>query len=222
MDEIRILIVDDHSLFRESLGRLLQTTPGFRVVGQNSTVAEAVQTFFETQPDVVLLDYDLGEGQGLSLFTGLRNHLGGAKVLMVTAGMPDTATVDIMRAGAAGVFLKHSSLDQLLAAIHQVAKGEIWLDAGAVHALVAGRNTQAESLERARPLTSRQSEVIRGILDGLSNKEIGLKLNTSESSVKAVIQELFRKAGVRTRSQLVRIAIERHSSDWLKPEARGG
>jgi two-component system nitrate/nitrite response regulator NarL len=61
-------------------------------------------------------------------------------------------------------------------------------------------------------------EVMRGILDGLMNKEIALKLNASESSVKAVIQELFRKAGVRTRSQLVRIAIEKHSSDWLKPE----
>jgi DNA-binding NarL/FixJ family response regulator len=160
---------------------------------------------------------DLGEEQGFSLFTGLKNQLGSAKVLMVTAGMSDTAIANIMEAGASGVFLKHSSLDQLLAAIHQVAKGEIWLDTGAVRGLVAGRNAQAESLERIRPLSSRQGEVMRGILDGLSNKEIALTLNSSESSDKAVIQELFRKAGVRTRSQLVRIAIERHSSDWLKP-----
>lgn len=220
MDEIRILMVDDHSLFRESLGRLLQTTADFRVVGQCSTVAEAVAAFSETQPDVVLLDYDLGEEQGFSLFTGLKNHLGSAKVLMVTAGMSDTAIVNIMDAGASGVFLKHSSLDQLLAAIHQVANGEIWLDTGAVRALVAGRNSPADSLERTRPLSFRQGEVMRGILDGLTNKEIALKLNASESSVKAVIQELFRKAGVRTRSQLVRIAIEKHSSDWLEPKAR--
>jgi DNA-binding NarL/FixJ family response regulator len=219
MNEIRILMVDDHSLFRESLGKLLQATPGFCVVGQCSTVAEAVTAFSETQPDVVLLDYDLGEEQGFSLFAKLKNHLGGAKILMVTAGMSDEATVNIMEAGASGIFLKHSSLDQLLAAIHQVANGEIWLDTGAVRALVAGRNTQAGSLERSRPLTSRQGEVMRGILDGLTNKEIAQTLNTSESSVKAVVQELFHKAGVRTRSQLVRIAIERHSSDWLKPGA---
>jgi DNA-binding NarL/FixJ family response regulator len=75
-------------------------------------------------------------------------------------------------------------------------------------------------MEHARPLTSRQSEVLRGILDGLANKEIAWKLNASESSIKAVIQELFRKAGVRTRSQLVRIAIEKHSSDWLKSEVK--
>ena len=75
-------------------------------------------------------------------------------------------------------------------------------------------------VEHARPLSARQSEVLRGILDGLANKEIAWKLNASESSIKAVIQELFRKAGVRTRSQLVRIAIEKHSSDWLKSEAK--
>jgi DNA-binding NarL/FixJ family response regulator len=138
---------------------------------------------------------------------------------MVTAGMSDAATRQIMEAGASGIFLKHSSLDQLLTAIKRVAMGEIWLDKAAVRALVSGANATAESFERTRPLTVRQEEVIRGILDGLTNKEIALKLKTSESSVKAVIQELFHKAGVRTRSQLVRIAIEKHASDWLRPEA---
>jgi DNA-binding NarL/FixJ family response regulator len=221
MDKISILMVDDHSLFRESLGRLLQATPEFRVVGQCSTVAEAVDTLSETKADVVLLDYDLGEEQGFSLFAKMKEHQVDTKVLMVTAGMSDAATLNIMEAGASGIFLKHSSLDQLLAAIHQVANGEIWLDTGAVRTLIAGRITQPESIVGSRPLTSRQSAVIRGVLDGLTNKEIGLKLNTSEGSVKAVIQELFRKAGVRTRSQLVRIAIEKHSADWLKPNVEG-
>jgi DNA-binding NarL/FixJ family response regulator len=77
-------------------------------------------------------------------------------------------------------------------------------------------------MERARPLTARQSEVLRGILDGLANKEIAWKLNTSETAVKAAVQELFHKAGVRTRSQLVRIAIEQHSVDWLRPQGDKG
>jgi DNA-binding NarL/FixJ family response regulator len=218
MDETQILLVDDHSLFRESLSRLLQTTPGFRVVGQCSTIAEAIAAFSHANPDVVLLDYDLGEENGLSLFAELRKHLGEAKVLMVTAGMSDAVTVEIMESGASGIFLKHSSLDQLVAAIRRVASGEIWMDTGAVRALVSGRNSHAERLEHARPLTVRQRDVLRGILDGLTNKEIAWKLRSSESSIKAVIQELFSKAGVRTRSQLVRIAIENHSSDWLKPD----
>jgi len=218
MRAIRILMVDDHSLFRESLSRLLETDPGFLVVGQYGTVSEAMAAPSKTPADVVLLDYDLGEEQGSRLLPEFKRHLGPAKVLMVTAGMSDAITLQAMEAGASGVFLKHSSLDQLVTAIHQVAKGEIWLDTGAAHSLFGGKSTRRERFERTQPLTSRQSEVLRGILDGLTNKEIAWNLKSSESSVKAVIQELFNKAGVRTRSQLVRIAIEKHSSDWLKPE----
>jgi two-component system, NarL family, nitrate/nitrite response regulator NarL len=220
MREIRILMVDDHSLFRESLSRLLETTPDLRVVGQCATTSEALDALSNSETDVVLLDYDLGEESGFRLLKELAQRDSQAKVLMVTAGLSDEATVQVMEAGASGVFLKHSSPDQLAAAIRQVANGEMWLDSAAVQALVAGKRTRSELLDRARPLTTRQSEVLRGILDGLANKEIAWKLKTSESSVKAVIQELFHKAGVRTRSQLVRIAIEQHSSDWLKAEAR--
>jgi two-component system, NarL family, nitrate/nitrite response regulator NarL len=219
MRNIRILMVDDHGLFRESLSRLLETSPQFRVVGQCSTIAESLAAFSQIEFDVVLLDYDLGEESGFRLLKELRQRKEEAKVLMVTAGLSDEATVLVMEAGASGVFLKHSSPDQLVTAIQQVANGEMWLDSAAVQGLLAGRRSRTENLDRARPLTSRQSEVLRGILDGLANKEIAWKLKTSESSVKAVIQELFHKAGVRTRSQLVRIAIERHSSDWLRSEA---
>lgn len=220
MGVIRILMVDDHSLFRESLSRFLETDPDFLVVGQCETVSEAVAAHAETPTDVVLLDYDLGEEQGSRLLCKLKSRLGEAKVLMVTAGMSDAITRQAMEAGASGVFLKHSSLDQLVAAIHQVAKGEIWLDAGVARSLFGGESARSERVERAQPLTARQNEVLRGILDGLSNKEIAWNLRMSESSIKAVIQELFHKAGVRTRSQLVRIVIERHSADWLRSETR--
>jgi len=220
MDAIRILLVDDHSLFRESLSRLLEANPSFVVVGQYGTVSEAIAEHSQTPTDVVLLDYDLGQEQGSRLIPELKSHLGEARILMVTAGMSDTTTLQAMEAGASGVFLKHSSLDQLVTAIHQVARGEIWLDTGAAPSLFGGSSTQKERSERTRALTSRQCEVLRGILDGLTNKEIAWNLKVSESSVKAVIQELFQKAGVRTRSQLVRIAIERHSSDWLKSEIK--
>jgi two-component system, NarL family, nitrate/nitrite response regulator NarL len=218
MDTIRILMVDDHSLFRESLSRLLETDPAFHVVGQCGTVREAIATYSETPTDVILLDYDLGHEQGSRLLPELKSRLGTAKVLMVTAGMSDANTLQAMEAGASGVFLKHSSLDQLVTAIHQVVRGEIWLDTGIVHSLFVDRSARRGSSDRAQPLTSRQSEVLRGILDGLTNKEIAWNLKVSESSVKAVIQELFHKAGVRTRSQLVRIAIESHSSDWLRSD----
>lgn len=219
MNPIRILLVDDHSLFRESLSRLLEADTRFLVVGQCATASEALTFYTDTPVDVLLLDYDLGEEQGSRLLPELKSRFGTARFLMVTAGMSDATTFQAMEAGAAGIFLKHSSLSQLVTAIERVAEGEIWLDTAAARSLFGGKSTWRERFERARPLTSRQSEVLRGILDGLTNKEIAWNLKVSESSVKAVIQELFHKAGVRTRSQLVRITIERHSSDWLRPDS---
>jgi len=220
MHEIRLVIVDDHSLFRESLGRLLETAPQIRVAGHYASASEARAAVFREDIDIVLLDYDLGEESGLSLLKELQPSKREKKVLMVTAGLSDEATLQVMEAGAAGIFLKHSSLDQLMAAIQHVANGEIWLDGVAMQSLLSGKRTRTEFLERTKPLTTRQCDVLRGILDGLANKEIAWKLKVSESSVKAAIQELFNKTGVRTRSQLVRIAIEKHSSDWLKSEPR--
>jgi two-component system nitrate/nitrite response regulator NarL len=217
MRKIRILMVDDHGLFREGLSRLLESSPDIRVVGQSATVADAISSLARTPADVVLLDYDLGEEQGSRLLIELQKLNRQVKVLMVTAGMTDEATLQVMEAGASGIFMKHRNPDQLVAAIHQIANNEVWLDTGAVRSLVAAKNFQTERMGHTRSLTQRQIEVLRGILDGLANKEIAWNLKTSESSVKAVIQELFHKAGVRTRSQLVRIAIERHSTDWLKP-----
>jgi len=218
MDEIRILIVDDHSLFRQSLARFLATAPGYRLMGQCGSKAEAVLAFSNTQADVILLDFDLGDVEGVDLIADIRKHQESAKVLMVTAGMPDASAVRVMKAGASGIFLKHGTLDELLKAIERVAAGDIWLDSDEIRAIVTSSISRIEARDRARTLTARQGEVMRGILDGLSNKEIAVAISASESSVKAVIQELFRKAGVRTRSQLVRIAIEKHSSDWLHPE----
>jgi len=217
MSDLRIFIVDDHSLFRESLGRLLQTTPGFSVAGQGATVTEALDALSRLEVDVVLLDYDLGEESGFRLLTELHRRGAESSVLIVTAGLSDEATLRVMEAGAAGIFLKHNAPDQLVAAIQQVAHGEIWLGSAALQSLLAGRRNRSDVSERTRPLTPRQAQVLRGILNGLANKEIAWKLNMSETSVKAAIQELFQKAGVRTRSQLVRIAIEQHSTDWLEP-----
>lgn len=222
MGETRILTVDDHNLFREGLTRLLEASPGLRVVGQCTTGKEAVALLARTQANVVLLDYDLGDERGSSLIAELKNCRHEVKILMVTAGMTGAATLQAMEAGACGVFLKQSNPEQLVEAIHRITNNEIWLDSEAVRSLLSARSAKTELVEQQRSLTSRQREVLRGILDGLTNKEIAWNLKVSESSIKAVIQELFHKAGVRTRSQLVRIAIEKHTTDWLKQETGNG
>jgi DNA-binding NarL/FixJ family response regulator len=213
---IRILLIDDHTIFRESLQRLLAGEPGLQVVGDCATLAEAEAIISETKVDVVLLDYDLGEETGTDLLRFLNDTESKARVLILTAGMVVNATLNALDTGAAGVILKHSGTRQLLDAIRRVAKGEPWWDTSVVRLALTGAQARNDTHGKARELTERQRLVLHCILDGLSNKEIAARLECSETSVKASIQELFSKAGVRTRSQLVRVAIERFSTEWLQ------
>jgi two-component system, NarL family, nitrate/nitrite response regulator NarL len=211
-DRVRILLIDDHTLFRESLARLLEMEPEFEVVGRCATVAEGHHALVAMAVDVVLLDYDLGNEVGTDLLEKLDGSESKARVILVTAGMRATSTLNAVDAGVAGIVLKHSDPRYLIEAIRRVAAGETWWDTGVLRTAAASANNSAASV---RSLTDRQRQVLRSILDGLSNKEIAARMESSETAIKATIQELFNKAGVRTRSQLVRVAIERYSVDWL-------
>jgi two-component system, NarL family, nitrate/nitrite response regulator NarL len=213
--EIRILLVDDHSLFRESLSRLLQTETDFYIAGSCTNATEALAVPYLKDVDVVLLDHDLGEEEGtrfleLSPASGFRG-----RILLVTAGMSDGVMVRALRHGASGVFLKHSAPSHLVEAIRKVASGEVWLDPGVTRSIIAAATGGTSPKPSSQELTEREQAVLQGVFEGLTNKEIGAKLAISESSVKAVLQQLFDKTGVRTRSQLVRIALEEHADDWL-------
>jgi DNA-binding NarL/FixJ family response regulator len=212
---IRILLVDDHSLFRESLSRLLQAEPDFRIAGNCASAAEALAILDREQIDVVLLDYDLGEEQGSVFLEDAKRRGFAGRVLMVTAGMSDAGTLRALERGSSGIFLKHSPPAQLVEAIHRVVGGEMWLDSRAVRSLVGGATGRSDEQRNEQPLNSRERAVLKAVFEGLTNKEIAARLEISESSVKAVMQQLFDKTGVRTRSQLVRIALERHAEDWL-------
>ncbi len=214
--------MDDHSLFRDSLSRLLQTEPGFRVVGSCATVAEAVAVITGEQaggqPDIILLDYDLGDEQGTVALDEIRKRGFQGRVLMVTAGMSDAATVRVLETGSEGIFLKHSSPAQLVEAIRRLMAGEPWLDPRAMRSLIAGATGKSEEQRSSQVLTPRERFVLQGVFEGLTNKEIAAQLQVSEGSIKAVMQQLFDKTGVRTRSQLVRIALEKRAEDWLTGE----
>ena len=217
-NSVSILLIDDHALFRESLMRLLESESDFKAVSHCATIAEARQILSSTPIDVILLDYDLGEEFGTDLLQELCIRQDTVRVLMVTAGMRDSVTLNALSKGVGGVIFKHSGPSQLIDAIKRVAKGETWLDKGIMRSMIAGSSERLELEQSARSLSERQHQVLRSILDGLANKEIAAKLQVSETSIKATIQELFNKAGVRTRSQLVRIAIEKYSTDWLRSE----
>jgi DNA-binding NarL/FixJ family response regulator len=198
--------------------RLLESESDFRVVAHCATIAQARQILSSTPVNVMLLDYDLGEEFGTDLLQELHIRESSVRVLIVTAGMRNSVTFNALNTGVAGVIFKHSGPGQLIDAIKSVAKGGTWLDEGIIRSLIADSSERKELEQSVRSLSERQHQVLRSILDGLANKEIAAKLHVSETSIKATIQELFNKAGVRTRSQLVRIAIEKYSTNWLRSE----
>ncbi len=151
----------------------------------------------------------------MAFFDAVRGTPFNARVLMVTAGMGDAETLRIMELGASGIFFKHSPPSQLIDVIHRVVGGEVWLDAKALRSMLAGSHDRSAHARPSTPITPRERSVLKGVFEGLSNKEIAESISLSESSVKAALQQLFDKTGVRTRSQLVRIALERYSKGWV-------
>ncbi len=192
---------------------MLEAEPDFQIVATCATAAEALDVL--DRVDVVLLDYDLGDEQGSAFLEEAKRRRFPGRILMVTAGMSDAGTLRSFESGASGIFLKHSPPAQLVEAIHKVIGGDMWLDPRAVRSLVAGVGEKSEEQRAVQALSARERTVLKAVFEGLTNKEIAGNLQISESSVKAVLQQLFDKTGVRTRSQLVRIAIEQHAADWL-------
>lgn len=209
MSTIRLLLVDDHSLFRESLSRLLDSESDFSVVAHCGTGSEALAALGAHPVDLLLLDYDLGDENGLNFIQRARSNGYTGRIFVITAGMTDAESVRALSLGVCGIFLKHSPLALLSEAIRKVIAGETWIDQRCIQSLVrAVGNTNEQQQPGRKPLTERESAVLKGVFEGLSNKEIGAHLNISEASVKSALQQLFVKTGVRTRSQLVRVALE--------------
>ena len=208
---IRLLLIDDHGLFREGLARLLAAEQDFTLVANCSNGPEGIAVLRQQPVDVVLLDYDLGNTRGTDVLTQIRSIAPQTRVLMLTAGFSEPVARQVIALGASGIFLKQHSPTELGKCIRQVYEGWSWLDQDYLRAIFTGQQTEPAA-EKPR-FTQREREVLRGVFEGLANKEIAARLNTSEAAVKSVLQQLFDKTGVRTRTQLVRLAIEHYSEE---------
>jgi len=203
---VRILIVDDHALFRESLARLLAAEPGFHIVGHCATSEDASAIIKDLKIDLLLLDFDLGVNNCTAFVRSTTEGGFDGKILLVTAGVSTSQAAELVRLGVVGIFLKNDLPALLTEAIRDIVAGKVWLDQKVLQHTVAG-----VSADRSPPtLTARERQVLSHIFAGLTNKEIAGQLGTSEGSVKASIQQLFSKTGVRTRGQLVRVALDQY------------
>jgi DNA-binding NarL/FixJ family response regulator len=212
MPHIRLLLLDDHILFREGLRRLLVSEPDFETAGECGTPAEALAVLSRSAVDIVLLDFDLEDDTGTRFIASATAAGYQGKILMVTAGMSPLDISVARKLGISGIFLKHNSPTSLLEAIRTVAGGGIWMDPKVTP---AGESRIAKA--PAVLLTPREQKVLRSVFEGLTNKEMAYQIGVSQSSVKATLQQLFEKMGVRTRGQLVRIAIEQSLEKVRRP-----
>jgi two-component system nitrate/nitrite response regulator NarL len=204
----RILLVDDHALFRDSVARFLDGEPGFEVAGGCGTVEEAQALLRESAVDLVLLDFDLGQRDGLDFMRIAEALRFEGKVLLVTAGVSDADATSLIQRGISGIFPKHNSPVLLAEAIREVLSGKVWFKQDQLQKFIRHAVSKEDEPVPLTKLTEREHQVLSFVFDGLANKEIADQLQVSESSVKGTLQQLFQKTGARTRGQLVRIALE--------------
>ena len=214
MDQhICILLLHAHGLFREGLGRLLRDQPGFQIVGSCGSTREALAVLEREHADIVLLDCDIGVDGGLDFVEELKKLGLQSRVLMVVARISGGMVLRALQSGTSGIFMRQNMPSELVRAIHKVMSGELWVDPEAMKAMAETLRWGEQRIWQQ--MTLRERAVLKAVLEGFTNPQIAAKLGIPESSVKYVIRRLFEKAGAKTRSQLVRIALERNAQDWL-------
>lgn len=212
---VRIVIADDHPIFRDGLRRLLEAEPDLKVMGEASDGAEAVKLARQLKPDILLLDLAMPKHPGLEALRDLSS--GGAsstpvRVILLTAAAEKSQIVEALQLGARGVVLKDSATQLLLKAIHTVMSGEYWVGRESVSNLVQYLRTLVQSSsDEARQkkfgLTPRELEIVAAVVAGYSNKEIAEYFKISEDTVKHHLSNIFDKLGVSTRLELALFAV---------------
>lgn len=207
--KIRLVVIDDHRVMREGLRLLIQSQPGFEVVGEAGNSKDALLVTEREQPDVILLDIDLGTEDGNEIIPQLLATANGARVLVLTGLRDQAVHRQAMLHGAMGVVQKEKASEVLVKAIQKVNSGELWYDRSKLGSIVAdilrGREAEGTDLEATKvgTLTQREREVVALISQGLKNKQIADKLFICETTVRHHLTSIFEKVGVSSRLELI-------------------
>jgi two-component system nitrate/nitrite response regulator NarL len=210
---IRLVIADDHPIFRDGLRRLLEAESDLKVVGEARDGAEAVKLARQLKPDIMLLDLAMPKHPGLEALRDLSNgESHSVRVILLTAAAEKKEIVEALQLGARGVVLKDSATQLLLKAIHTVMAGEYWVGRESVSNLVQYlRNLVQSSGDEAKQkkfgLTPRELEIVSAVVAGFANKEIAEYFKISEDTVKHHLSNIFDKLGVSTRLELALFAV---------------
>jgi len=212
MDPVRVMVVDDHRLFRRALVALLALDRGVNVVGEAGDAGEAVRQAQALQPELILLDVDLPGASGIQALGSLREVCPQVRILMLTVSEDEGDLQAALRGGANGYLLKTMESDDLSRAIQRAARGEAVVSPEMTTKLVAALQQPPAAIsasDPSAPLSPREQEVLQEIARGASNKEIARTLNIAETTVKIHVQHILRKLGLTSRVQAAVFATAR-------------
>jgi two-component system, NarL family, nitrate/nitrite response regulator NarL len=208
---IRVLLADDHAVFRQGLRRLLETERDFLVVGEASTGQEAITMVSQLRPDILVLDLSMPGLPGLDVLAAIAGGDVPVKAVVLTAEIGREQVVRALQLGARGVLLKSSGADLIFKGLRTIMAGQHWVDRQTVTDLVelvrelSGSPRQSPSNKFG--LTPRQLEIVSAVVAGLANRDIARKLSISEDTVKHHLTQIFSKTGVSNRLELALFAM---------------
>jgi len=209
---LRIVLADDHAIVREGLRRLLESHDAFEIVGEATNGAEAIALARRLKPDVLVLDVSMPQMTGLEALRELGVGNGyPLRTLLLTASIDRAGMLNAIRLGARGIVLKSAASQILIDAIRTVMSGDYWLDRDRIsNFLDVVRRLSSGPTLSTNPygLTERQCEIIRGVAEGLNNREIAERLGISEHTAKHHLTQVFNKTGVSTRVELALLATQ--------------
>ena len=229
MEKIKVLLVDDHPVVREGLRTMLSTASDIEVVAEACDGLDAIEKVNESRPDVVLMDLRMPNLDGLEATKRIKSQPSPPAIIVLTIYDNDAYIVDAVRAGAGGYLLKDTSRDLLIHAIHAVTSGGMLVKTSLLRDAVlnlAGaaatgqpKNISADAAQ-LEELTRREREVLRLVVLGRSNKEIGLELSISEDTAKKHVQTIMLKLGVSDRTQAAVKAVRAGMVENLAEKVR--
>lgn len=193
--------MDDHELVRRGLSELLNETDDLVLEREAATAPEAIDLVRESEPDVMVIDLHLGEGDGIELCREIRSAHPGVPCLIFTADDSDSAVLDAIIAGAAGFVLKQAKGAQLLEAIRRIAAGESLLDPAVTRRVMDRIRRPPAEDKRLASLTDRERQILTEIAEGLTNRQIGERMHLTEKTVKNYVSSVLAKLGMQSRTQ---------------------
>ncbi len=205
---IRILIADDHALFRQGLKSLLEAEPDFKVMGEAKDGREALRHALEAHPDIILMDIQMPGLDGVQATQEILREWPQAKVIMLTMYRQDSYVFEAVKAGARGYMLKDADAKELLTAIRQVHQGEVLLDAELAEQIIQDFKSKQESAPKAHAeLSEREVQILRLVAQGYTNLEIASELSLSEKTVRNRLSDIFQKLHLNNRTQAALYAL---------------